>query len=208
MPDREHILYKIRGALGHRAGQEPGSPPAPLLRVPSVSREQRVEGLLENFPGEAHRATSPEDARLYVARILAGRPAVAFDNPLLDHTQINRLPGVRAGIREESEFRQACATAEVGITGAQYALMEPGALVMVSGSDEERLASLLPSTHIAVISADAILTGLDELFTVLPDPAAVGSSVVLIAGPSRTGDIEMILVKGVHGPRELHLVVL
>jgi L-lactate utilization protein LutC len=52
-----------------------------------------------------------------------------------------------------------------------------------------------------------VLSGLDELFTVLPDPAAVSCSMVLIGGPSRTGDIEMTLVQGVHGPGDLSLVV-
>jgi L-lactate utilization protein LutC len=52
-----------------------------------------------------------------------------------------------------------------------------------------------------------VLSGLDELFTILPDPAAQTSSMVLITGPSRTADIEQILVRGVHGPGEIHVVV-
>jgi len=55
-------------------------------------------------------------------------------------------------------------------------------------------------------NADLILTGLDELFTLLPRPAEQTSSMVLITGPSRTADIEQILVRGIHGPG--HLVVL
>ena len=79
---------------------------------------------------------------------------------------------------------------------------------MVTASGEEsRLASLLPTIHITVLAADRILTGLDELFTVWPDPAALSSSMVLIGGPSKTADIEQILTLGVHGPRELHLVL-
>jgi L-lactate dehydrogenase complex protein LldG len=54
---------------------------------------------------------------------------------------------------------------------------------------------------------DKILTGLDELFTTMPDPAAKSSAMVLITGPSRTADIEMRLVRGVHGPGELHVVI-
>ena len=52
-----------------------------------------------------------------------------------------------------------------------------------------------------------VVSGLDELFTVLPDPAEVSSSMVFIAGPSKTGDIEMKLTLGVHGPREIYLVI-
>jgi L-lactate dehydrogenase complex protein LldG len=48
---------------------------------------------------------------------------------------------------------------------------------------------------------------LDELFTVVPDPAALSSSTVLITGPSRTADIEQTLVRGVHGPAAVHVVL-
>jgi L-lactate dehydrogenase complex protein LldG len=52
-----------------------------------------------------------------------------------------------------------------------------------------------------------MLSGLDELFTVLPRPAEQTSSMVLITGPSRTADIEQILVRGVHGPGEIHVIL-
>ena len=78
---------------------------------------------------------------------------------------------------------------------------------MVSSVEEERLVSLLPPRHLAVVPAERVLNDLDELFLVVPDPAVLTSSMVLIGGPSRTGDIEMILTLGVHGPREVSLVV-
>ena len=96
---------------------------------------------------------------------------------------------------------------DIGITTAEYGMADTGALVVLATSQESRLVSLLPLVHITVLSADRILTGLDELFTLLPDPGAVSSSMVLIGGPSRTADIEQILTLGVHGPRELHLVL-
>jgi L-lactate utilization protein LutC len=62
--------------------------------------------------------------------------------------------------------------------------------------------------HIAVVPAGRILTGLDELFTLDPRPAEHSSSTVFITGPSRTADIEQLLVRGVHGPGEIHVIVL
>ena len=69
------------------------------------------------------------------------------------------------------------------------------------------MISLLPPAHLAVVAADRILSGLDELFTLLPDPAVVTSSMVLITGPSRTADVEQILVRGVHGPGQITVIV-
>jgi L-lactate dehydrogenase complex protein LldG len=101
----------------------------------------------------------------------------------------------------------AVADAEVGITSADFALADTGTLVSLAIS-EPRLFSLLPPAHIAVVPRERILTGLDELLTVLPRPAEQSASMVLITGPSRTADIEQILVRGVHGPGELHVVVI
>jgi L-lactate utilization protein LutC len=78
---------------------------------------------------------------------------------------------------------------------------------MLSSHSEARLISLLPPAHIAVVPRERILSGLDELFTILPNPAEQTSSMVLITGPSRTADIEQILVRGVHGPGEITVVV-
>jgi len=58
-----------------------------------------------------------------------------------------------------------------------------------------------------VLPVERLLTGLDELFTVLPRPAEQTSSMVLITGPSRTADIEQILVRGVHGPGAIHVIL-
>ena len=169
--------------------------------------EQRIQLLLANFPGESFRAGSSAEAREHVVQIIAGRSAVASGAPVLLEADITTIPGVKSGITDPAALRQAAANAEVGITSADYALADPGALVLLSSSHEDRLISLLPSVHIAVVPSHVVVSGLDELFTVLPDPSKVSSSMVFIAGPSRTGDIEMKLTLGVHGPREIYLVI-
>jgi L-lactate dehydrogenase complex protein LldG len=207
MPEREHILHKVRTALGRSAGQAPALPPEPRLRLPAMTPEGRVAMLLERFAGKAWRAPSAAGARDYVAELAAGKSAIASPAALLGELGILDLPGVRVARGSPEQIRQDCATADLGITTAAYAMADTGALVVLATGEESRLVSLLPPVHVTVLPAGRVLSSLDELFTVLPDPAAASASMVLIAGPSRTADIEQILTLGVHGPRELGLVV-
>src|SRR4029077_3067369 len=138
---------------------------------------------------------------------IAGKTAIASNAPYLAESGITRLPNVRSGITHLDELRGLCASADFGITSAAYALADTGTLVMLASPREARLVNLLPPAHIAVVPRDRILTGLDELFSILPRPAEQTSSMVLITGPSRTADIEQILVRGVHGPGQITVVI-
>jgi L-lactate utilization protein LutC len=191
-----------------------GQPPAPVppvrLRVPEVDLEARIANLfanVEKLAGKTHRASSPADAFAYVAAIIGDRPAVASGAPFLRECGFTALASVRTTFATLEELREACATAEFGITSADYALADTGSLVLFSSLHEARMISLLPPVHIAVLPHEKILTGLDELLVQVPLPADRSSSMLLITGPSRTADIEQILVRGVHGPGEIHVIV-
>ena len=207
---RAAILHRIRTALGRSEGQPIPEPPPVRLRIPEVEHEQRIASVrraVEALAGKTHRAATPREACDHAAAALAGRTAVASNAPFLAECGIAALPGVRTGFSNEAALRAACASANVGITCADYVLADTGTLVMLSSPEEARMISLLPPAHIAVVQSDRILTGLDELLSTLPRPADLTSSMVLITGPSRTGDIEMTLVRGVHGPGEFTVVV-
>lgn len=207
---RDYILHRVRTALGRSAGQPPAAPPPVRIRLPEVDREARIASFrrrLEALAGKTYRAGTPQEACQRVASVLSGRSAVASNAPYLAECSIPSLPSVSSGIRDREELRARCAVIDAGITSADFALADTGTLVMLSSADEARLISLLPPAHIAVVPADRVLSGLDELFSRLPDPAEASSSMVLITGPSRTADIEQILVRGVHGPGEITVVV-
>ena len=210
MTSRETILGRVRAALGRGVDQPPAPLPPPRIVVPGRDRGAMIAQMLaavEALAGKTYHAGSPAAAREYVAAALAGRTAVASGAPLLRECGIPDLPGVRSGVTDRAELRELCATCGVGITGAHYALADTGSLVLFSSPEEPRMISLLPPAHIAVVRAGDVLTGLDELFSRVPLPAERSSSMVLITGPSRTADIEQILVRGVHGPGEIHVIV-
>jgi L-lactate dehydrogenase complex protein LldG len=207
---RETILQSVRTALGRGAGQAIPEAPPVRIRLPEIDTDARIASLMvrvEALAGEAVRVATPADARAWVAAAIDGKEAVASNAPFLAECGIPELPGVRCGLTVESELRALCATAGVGITSADYALADTGTLVMISSPHEARLISLLPPAHIAVVPSNRILSGLDELFATIPLPAEQTSSMVLITGPSRTADIEQILVRGVHGPGKIAVVV-
>ena len=204
---RDNILHRVRTALGRSAGQAAAEPPPVRIRIPEVGVEARILSMMARVEALAGVACRTSDPCRFVAQAIAGKTAVASNAPYLAECGITSLPGVRSGITQLDELRALCASVDVGITSADYALADTGTLVMLAGPREARLVSLLPPAHIAVVPRDRILTGLDELFSVLPRPAEQTSSMVLITGPSRTADIEQILVRGVHGPGQITVVI-
>jgi L-lactate dehydrogenase complex protein LldG len=118
---------------------------------------------------------------------------------------IDKALNGRSFIRSSGE---GIATTEVGITSADYALADTGSLVIFTESHEPRLLSLLPPCHIAVIQSSQIVPSLDDVFRLRPLPGAESSAMIVITGPSRTADIEMRLVRGVHGPGEIHVIII
>jgi len=99
----------------------------------------------------------------------------------------------------------------VGITGVDYALAETGTLVLASGRSGGRGLSLAPRHHIALLPEERILPSLDEFLDLYPEGEnflSQGSAVTFISGASRTADIELNLVLGAHGPKELSVITL
>lgn len=208
---RDVMLAQIRGALGRTPGQPVPEAPVARIRIPEVDAEARLRqftAALEALNAHAHVASDARDALAYAAALLEGKRSLASNAPLLETLGITALAGVTSGITDLAQLREEAAHCDIGITSATYALADTGSLVMLSSAEEARLISLLPPVHLAIVEKDRLLTGLDELFSIIPRPAERSSSMVLITGPSRTADIEQILVRGVHGPGEMHVVIL
>ena len=93
-----------------------------------------------------------------------------------------------------------------GISEASYGLADTGSVVLQASPEEPRSRHLLPSVHVSLLREDRILPGLDELFVAVGDD--LPSALAIITGPSRTADIEQILVIGVHGPGAVPVVLL
>ncbi len=103
-------------------------------------------------------------------------------------------------------------TARIGITGADAALAATGSLVIISGPGRSRTTALLPQTHIAIITADQIVPNMESWLGQQRqnDLRAFhqAANINIISGPSRTADIAMELILGMHGPSTLHIIII
>lgn len=108
------------------------------------------------------------------------------------------------------DAREKCIEADIGVTGVEYAIAETGTCVLTAGDRLNRLVALTPPVHVAVVTKGQVLPSLDELFVLRQKDSkeeAMPAYTNLISGPSRSADIEYKLITGVHGPGEVHLVL-
>ncbi len=97
---------------------------------------------------------------------------------------------------------------DMGMTWADYGIADTGTLVMASHSEEVRLATMLCEVHVALLKVSDIRTSANEMAEELSVlTARTGSYTAFITGASRTADIERVLAIGVHGPLELHIIL-
>jgi len=124
-------------------------------------------------------------------------PVPGLADALADHD-------IRWAERRDAQVR-------VGLTGVDAALAATGSLVLLTGEGKPRLTSLLPPVHIAVVQQNQILADLETWIQSTRQQGLEAfrsiASAMIISGPSRTADIAMQLILGMHGPGELHLIV-
>lgn len=219
---REQILATIRAAVGTAARRDRASAPEVSSRnsveETSVELAGRFQSEITRIGGRFHNATNAESVCAYIEEVAeaAGARTIICSNPrVADEFGIaNRLAA--RGIAfisdpSQSDIVTTAERAQIGVTGVDYALAETGSLVLVARPGQPRSVSLLPPVHIALIRPEQIIRGFDELFDLLRadfEATGVKSAVTFITGPSRTADIELKLVVGVHGPQQLHTVLL
>ena len=177
MDARELIFSRIGGPSG-------GPLPEPFQMPPKDIRSlwQEFETNLSTLGG---RVVSWTD----LSKIEGRRWCVDF--------RVGELP-LECGLYETTDPW----TADVGITFGQLAVAETGTILISHESADRRLASLAPPLHIAIVRDEDIVQALEEAIDRLKP-----CNSVLITGPSRTADIEGELVRGVHGPKEIWIVV-
>ena len=205
---RDEVLARIRAALGvhppgpvhvprdyHRTGtQRPGSAEALDL----------LADRLEDYRATVVHVTGPDEVPAAVGALLADVASVVVpdgvpeawtgevaadlrrDAPPLTHAELDAVPAV--------------------LTGCRVAIAETGTVVLDGGAAQVRRAlTLVPDRHVLVVRADQVVHTVPEAVTELS--AHPHRPLTWISGPSATSDIELVRVEGVHGPRDLRVVI-
>jgi L-lactate dehydrogenase complex protein LldG len=180
------------------------------------STADRLARELEAVGAHAHRGASP-DAIAEVLRNLVQqhsvRSALCWQHPLLDRCRIAELLNElnvemisRTVATDIETNRHQLFTADLGISSVDWAVAETGTLALCASPTQPPTASLVPAVHLALVEHAQILPDLFDLFAKL-ERDGLPSNLALITGPSKTGDIELKLTTGVHGPGEVHVVI-
>jgi L-lactate utilization protein LutC len=171
---------------------------------------------LEALGGHGKRAANLEEARDYVVSLAHERDAkllLRWDVEELEELGADG-PLAEAGVevvvwRDLEDFREVAARADIGLSGAAWAVAETGSLVLVHGPGKGRTVTLLPPTYVAVLPAERVLRTVDEAIEKYARGGAANLpvNVCFHTGPSRSGDIEMEIFVGMHGPGDVHVVL-
>jgi L-lactate dehydrogenase complex protein LldG len=190
-------------------------------------RERLITGLLtkaEQLGWQVNRVPSPEEAARAVAEIArdagakkAARSAqdifkrVDVDGSLRK-VGINPLVLASGRTRHRSQLKALSFEAEVGISGVDYAIAETGSCVVIPRKGLSRMVSLAPPVYIALVEPEQVVESLDDVFAIrrmqyMQNHGRDANYMNFISGPSRTADIEMTISIGVHGPGQVHLIM-
>jgi len=225
MTSRSHFLSRIRDSL--KSANLPSAQfdlPRRELPRPSTDSAALAESFRRELTAlacEVYQPNDDEEAIEIVLKIIKEAKAnevLTWDDselPLRGISEALTRVGIkRSNINLSNEItKRKAQTLEldaplVGITGSLAGLADTGSLALLSAPTRSRAASLTPLTHIALLRINNLYPDMATFLTAQPDLTKDSSNLIFITGPSRTADIEFTLVRGVHGPKFVHVVLL
>jgi L-lactate dehydrogenase complex protein LldG len=193
---RDVVLGRIRAALN--GTKPPTDIPRDYRQIADKADLEVLVDRLVDYRAVVHRSA---DVAGIVAGIVAANATVVVPPGLPDEW----LPSSVTARRDDGLTAADIAAADGVVTAAAVAIAETGTIVLDASPDQgRRILTLLPDLHICVLRADQVVASVPEAVARL-DPHR---PLTWISGPSATSDIELNRVEGVHGPRNLHVILI
>lgn len=216
MSAREQILNRLRD----RGNGVIDVPPSDFAVIAdrdwsAAEKLDRFQRMIESSHGEVHRVSESQWLNT-LADILKARGVRNLLAPLEHPVGKTIRTANREDMPELLSYNQPIEDwkptlfndVDAAVTSTRGAIAETGSLILWPNTDEPRLMSLVPPVHIAVLEADQIFATFHEAVALQRWSDGMPTNALLVSGPSKTADIEQTLAYGVHGPKELVVIVI
>ena len=214
---RDQILNRLHAAIGEHTQVIPEPAELPLQPLDRSQKIDKLKTLMEAVRTEVH-VIEDQDWATHLKDLLKKRDLkkllYAPRTPVGDRLQAawegasDELPELVTYEGQIEDFKEQLFGIDAAVTSTGGGIADTGALILWPDQKEPRLMSLVPPVHIAVLEADKIYTTFSEAMQANDWAQKMPTNVVLISGPSKTADIELTLAFGVHGPKELIVLIL
>jgi len=211
---RERIFAKLRAATGNF--NAPATEEVPIEILSPAAKIAKLKERMEAVHTEIHVLTDTHwlDKIIEIllqrkVRSLLHAPATFIGQALQNHwaAESATLPELIAYDQAIESFKETLFEVDASITTTKGGIADSGSLILWPDEHEPRLMSLVPPIHIALLAADKIYHTFAEAITEQQWHHGMPTNALLISGPSKTADIELTLTFGVHGPKELIVLI-
>jgi L-lactate dehydrogenase complex protein LldG len=218
------VLAAVRSALEREPAvafdHAPASPNLPA--TPAARRTELISQFaheLERVNGHFMGVMSPNEVCKRILALtnqikphsVAIGAGVALDfGPItktLQRSGVELIHCTKSNDEERLELRERLARCDLAVVEVDYAIAATGTLVAVASPERPSSLTLLPPANLLLVEATRVLPDMAAVLSVLGPGTIVDHRVAFITGPSRTADIEKMIVLGVHGPRDLYAAI-
>jgi L-lactate dehydrogenase complex protein LldG len=174
-----------------------------------INKTEQFANALSNVGGNVETVTSTNAVVAYITEHLDG-PLLLPSSSSLQRAGLPQALAVAGVTVIDQDFRGQGAAALGGLTGANFGIAATGTVALESTTENVRISTTLPEKHFVILDPGKIFADVREVLPIVRQlhERQPQTYLAYLTGPSRTADIERVLTIGVHGPRELHVLLM
>lgn len=197
--------FMAKASLVNAVVQELPNMAAALDYVVDICAKKAPCEMLDDEPDTEKGPLGPNKVPTRLEKIIAA-PALPED----EFAKLDALCKEKGFVCLRSGLRKYLAGIDIGVSPAQLGIAASGTCMVDTDKEDDRLAGMISEINVLLLNKDEIYPDLNSITDLLRKRMNTqsGTFTTLITGPSRTADIERVAAVGVHGPLELHIILL